>query len=179
MGFEILNGVETGRELLLQNAEHVLGRGAEADLRIDDTGVSRVHAKVLRTSQGITNLIDLNSKNGIAVNGRRVDVAVLRVGDRVMLGPFVELRFGDLHGEARTVERLHHAEQLRALLTARQLQVAKLVAQGLGNREIAALLGLRVRSIESHLERIYGRLDINTRSALTRMVVEAGFGELS
>jgi pimeloyl-ACP methyl ester carboxylesterase/DNA-binding CsgD family transcriptional regulator len=49
-------------------------------------------------------------------------------------------------------------------LTARQLQVAALVAEGLTNRQIAERLGIQERSAEGHLERIRQRLGVSSRA---------------
>jgi pimeloyl-ACP methyl ester carboxylesterase/DNA-binding CsgD family transcriptional regulator len=51
-----------------------------------------------------------------------------------------------------------------AELTARQLQVAALVAEGLTNRQIAGRLGIEERSAEGHLERIRQRLGVSSRA---------------
>ncbi len=170
---EVVRGVSRGQQLAIPASECTLGRSVDADLRIDEHGVSRIHAKLVRVSPGLYNLIDLQSKNGTGVNGRRIDAAVLQPGDRIQLGPDVELRFGTrLPGDERPAEARRH----RAL-TARQLQVAKLVAHGHGNREIAERLGLRVRTVESHLDHIYDQLQLKSRSALTRVLVEAGLLE--
>jgi hypothetical protein len=63
----------------------VIGRGAEADLQLADTGVSRRHAE-LRVVGSEVEVRDLGSTNGTWVNGRRVDSAPLRDGDRVTVG---------------------------------------------------------------------------------------------
>jgi DNA-binding NarL/FixJ family response regulator len=57
-------------------------------------------------------------------------------------------------------------------LTARELQIATLVAEGLTNPEIAARLVLSVRTVTSHLEHIYGRLEIGSRTALARWMTD-------
>lgn len=49
-------------------------------------------------------------------------------------------------------------------LTARQLQVAALIAGGLTNRQIAAQLGIEERSAEGHVERIRLRLGVTSRA---------------
>jgi pimeloyl-ACP methyl ester carboxylesterase/DNA-binding CsgD family transcriptional regulator len=49
-------------------------------------------------------------------------------------------------------------------LTARQLQVAALVAEGLTNRQMAERLGIQERSAEGHLERIRQRLGVGSRA---------------
>ena len=63
----------------------VIGRGAEVDLQLTDTGVSRRHAE-LRVVPGGLEVHDLGSTNGTWVNGRRVQAASLRDGDRVTVG---------------------------------------------------------------------------------------------
>jgi hypothetical protein len=63
----------------------VLGRGAEADVRLSDTGVSRVHAEV-RLEGEVATVADRGSTNGTSVNGRRVSTAVLHDGDVIEVG---------------------------------------------------------------------------------------------
>lgn len=62
-----------------------LGRGTEADLRIDDPGISRHHAE-LRRSGGDVTVVDTGSTNGVVVDGERVAQARLRDGSRITLG---------------------------------------------------------------------------------------------
>ena len=52
-----------------------------------------------------------------------------------------------------------------AALTAREREVLEWVAAGKTNRDIAAILGARSRTIEKHLERIYEKLGVETRTA--------------
>jgi len=63
----------------------VLGRGAEADVRLSDTGVSRIHAEV-RLEATVATLVDRGSTNGTSVNGRKVSSAVLSDGDVIEMG---------------------------------------------------------------------------------------------
>lgn len=60
----------------------------------------------------------------------------------------------------------------KTTLTARQLEVAELVAKGLSNAEIAEQLFVSVRTVTSHLDHIYTRLGIASRAALATHVTE-------
>ncbi len=67
----------------------VVGRGSEADLRLNDPGISRRHALI--TVTGTTDapqvsIEDLGSTNGIVVDGSRVNQARLRDGSRIEIG---------------------------------------------------------------------------------------------
>lgn len=66
-----------------------IGRGTAADLRINDPGVSRVHAKITVTGTGDDQHVtveDLGSTNGITVAGQRVRHATLNPGDHFEIG---------------------------------------------------------------------------------------------
>lgn len=73
------------RVVVLSRPVTVVGRGADADLRLPDTGVSRAHAE-LRVEGDVVRVVDLQSTNGTLVNGRRVHEAVLSDGDRLDIG---------------------------------------------------------------------------------------------
>lgn len=67
----------------------VIGRGAEAELRIDDPGISRRHAEIkVYNVEGRTAVavIDLQSTNGVILNGRRVSNAQVADGSEIRLG---------------------------------------------------------------------------------------------
>lgn len=53
-----------------------------------------------------------------------------------------------------------------AYLTAREVQVVRLVAQGLTNEQIADRLYLSPDTIKTHLRRVFRRLDVNNRAEL-------------
>jgi hypothetical protein len=70
----------------------VIGRGTDADLRINDPGVSRRHAEIrIYPDQGAqgtpqVSVVDLGSTNGMLVNGQRVEQATLDDGGTVKIG---------------------------------------------------------------------------------------------
>lgn len=76
------------RIIRLRAGEIVVGRGSEADLRIDDPSVSRIHA-VLHVTVDAVELEDRDSKNGVVVEG-------VRVRERVRLREGQRLRFGNV-----------------------------------------------------------------------------------
>ncbi|MFE7645915.1 LuxR C-terminal-related transcriptional regulator [Streptomyces phaeoluteigriseus] len=62
----------------------------------------------------------------------------------------------------------------RASLTAQQLRVALMAAEGATNREIAARLALSPRTIDHHLRGVFNRLGIRSRIELVRLLAEGG-----
>jgi predicted ATPase/DNA-binding CsgD family transcriptional regulator len=59
-------------------------------------------------------------------------------------------------------------------LTAREVEVLRLVAEGLTDAKVAERLVLSRRTVQTHLSSIYSKLQVNTRSAATRFAVEQG-----
>lgn len=74
-----------GRRYQLTGPVTVIGRGSEADVVLDDPGVSRRHAE-LRLAEGGATVRDLGSTNGTWVDGERVGTAHLSDGSTVSVG---------------------------------------------------------------------------------------------
>ena len=75
-----------GQRYSLNAASIVLGRSSEADILIDDTGVSRKHLEI-RTDGNISTAVDLGSTNGSYVDGHRVQgTAALHDGSSITMG---------------------------------------------------------------------------------------------
>ena len=81
-----------GERLPLAPPGIVIGRGNDADLRINDPGVSRKHIEVrVEEAQELggpprISVHDLGSTNGMLVNGRRVEQATLADGATIKIG---------------------------------------------------------------------------------------------
>ena len=65
-----------------------VGRSLSADLRFDDPTVSRRHSLVYRDPDGGARILDDRSRNGVFVNGERVDLAERNDGDESAIGRF-------------------------------------------------------------------------------------------
>ncbi|TVR00471.1 MAG: GGDEF domain-containing protein [Deltaproteobacteria bacterium] len=83
-----VSGGEIGRRYRLHNVETRLGRSPNADIVVEEQGVSRLHACVLRKHNG-TVIRDLESTNGTVVNGVSVREQRLEDGDTVRIGKAV------------------------------------------------------------------------------------------
>ena len=88
-GSEAGAGESIGLQSGAQPKPVVVGRDRQCDLVIDSPLISREHARLLATPEGLL-LQDLRSTNGTFVNGQRiVGDALLRPGDRVSFATFV------------------------------------------------------------------------------------------
>ena len=56
-------------------------------------------------------------------------------------------------------------------LTPQELQVARMIADGLNNAEAAAAMFLSRKTVEAHLTRVYRKLGIRSRTDLTRILI--------
>ncbi|MEX0621272.1 MAG: DUF3662 and FHA domain-containing protein [Solirubrobacterales bacterium] len=75
-----------GRRIEVPGSRAVIGRSDVADCVLPDANISRRHAELRRTADGQWEIVDMDSTNGIKVNGRRLPASRLRDGDQVTLG---------------------------------------------------------------------------------------------
>ncbi len=88
-------------------------------------------------------------------------------GEMVLAGPPTEW-VGPI---AAGIER---RRQVEAMLTSREVEVLTVAAEGLTARQIGDRLGLRERTVTTHLGRIYGKLGVGTRVAAIRAAAISG-----
>jgi hypothetical protein len=74
-----------GQRYLLTGPVTVIGRGSEADIIVDDPGISRRHLEIRVTTDGII-ATDLGSTNGTFVEGHQVPAATLVDGNTITIG---------------------------------------------------------------------------------------------
>jgi two-component system, cell cycle response regulator len=113
----VLTGTSAGQMFRIPEGSSVIGRSGASQLRIDEEGVSRNHARISREAEAVR-IDDLGSRNGTYVNGERLAGAIaLDEGDKIQIGPVTVLRFAH-HDEID--ERFHQrlvASALRDPLT--------------------------------------------------------------
>jgi hypothetical protein len=69
----------------LTRDSYTLGRHRNNDIVVADTKVSSFHARIDRTSEGFV-LVDLKSRNGCWINGKRAENTLLATGDEIRVG---------------------------------------------------------------------------------------------
>jgi DNA-binding CsgD family transcriptional regulator len=122
-------------------------------------------------------LIDLGSM--LRREGRRVDaLAALRKGvdlaHRCAAAGLAEVGRAEMvMAGARPRRDAGHG---RDALTAAELRVALMAADGMTNREIAQALFLAVRTVETHLTHVYKKLEIESRDGLAQALRDDGAG---
>jgi predicted ATPase/DNA-binding CsgD family transcriptional regulator len=92
-------------------------------------------------------------------------VAALRAGEAMKRAEAIAL------ARSLVEERPEHPDDR---LTRRELEIARLVASGLSNKEIAARLHLSVRTVEGHVERVLKKLDLRSRVGIGTWAIERG-----
>lgn len=86
----------TGFTVEIQEHNTVLGRHTEADVRLPLPDISRRHCR-FECAEGAWQVVDLDSLNGVFVNGQKVRQAHLRRGDVLTIGGFnFEVRVGEV-----------------------------------------------------------------------------------
>ena len=113
----IVSGATTGRVYSVREAETVIGRGKESDVRLDDPGASRAHARIVVNQEGQYLLEDLGSTNGTFVDGKRVERVELKSGDRIYIGPNVVVSFAIVDAQAEKITHQLYESSVRDPLT--------------------------------------------------------------
>ena len=82
----VTKGPHLGQEFVIEKLPALIGRVADAAVRLDqDIGVSRRHAELYR-QQGVLRLRDLNSAHGTSVNEQAISDVDLAPGDTICAG---------------------------------------------------------------------------------------------
>jgi hypothetical protein len=103
----VLTGPQAGKVVTVNGAPVTIGRADDADLVVDEPGLSLRHARFARTPGGSFYVEDLQSTNGTLVGATRVGVALVRQMGVLQLGPDLRVRFAvvDCPPDARSCTR--------------------------------------------------------------------------
>lgn len=187
-----------GNSIPLSRGDFVLGRGSECEVQIDDFEASRRHA-VLHVDTDAVTLEDLASRNGVEVNGLRIEgTRVLVHGDMIGIGKqeihLVEEDERQRRATLTTVQSTEDsdrlagelAEQLDLVtgvipavpalekLSKREREVLRLSALGHSHKAIGQDLGVSVKTIETYRSRINEKMGFTSRAELVRFALRAG-----
>ncbi|MDQ3297134.1 MAG: GGDEF domain-containing protein [Myxococcota bacterium] len=116
-GLTLLSGSNAGQFFSIDSRTSLLGRDLDADIRLDDTAISRKHARIVVHGDGRYILEDLGSANGTFVGGTRIKRHELLSGDRIQLGPSTLVRFALLDETEEMLQRQLFESSIRDPLT--------------------------------------------------------------
>ena len=100
----------------------------------------------------------------------------VRAGE-IFFSPSISKRLGRLH--QASLGRLGGVSDRVHTLTSRETEVLQLIAEGKANKEIAADLGIGIKTAEKHREHLMEKLDIHEIAGLTRYAISEGIIENS
>jgi len=89
--FIVLAGSNLGKTFKI-DGDTILGRSSDAQIRLQDEGISRRHARVFVEEKDLW-IEDLKSANGTLINGVRIDRQKLQDGDKIRVGATTILKF--------------------------------------------------------------------------------------
>ena len=63
-------------------------------------------------------------------------------------------------------------------LTSREVEVLQLISEGLRNKEVGATLGITEGTVQIHVKNIFGKLNVNDRTAAVQVAVRRGLVQM-
>jgi DNA-binding NarL/FixJ family response regulator len=96
-------------------------------------------------------------------------------GERVISSEVEEIAVAEL---GRFARRAREGSELRSSLTARELEILVLIGRGLTMRQMATRLGISPRTVETHVAKLYRKLDVRTRIQAVSRAASLGLIEL-
>jgi DNA-binding NarL/FixJ family response regulator len=83
------------------------------------------------------------------------------------------------HHEQKALDRKGRSKAKPVHLSSREMEVLQLIAEGEANKQIAAELGISIKTVEKHRDHLMRKLNIHDTAGLTRYAIEAGIIESS
>jgi DNA-binding NarL/FixJ family response regulator len=159
----VLNGLEATRQILTANpAARVVILSAHSD----DVYVERMN------EAGVAGFLEKQTSAEILAK------AICEVAKgRTYFSPAIAKRLNDEAAKPRTRDGLVKANANR--LTSRETEVLQLVAEGSANKQVAAELGISIKTVEKHRQHLMDKLNIHDTAGLTRYAIASGVIESS
>jgi DNA-binding NarL/FixJ family response regulator len=159
----VLNGLEATRQILAANpAAKVVILSAHSD----DVYVERMIAA------GVAGFLEKQTSAEILTKAIR-EVA----GGKKFFSPAIAKRLASDPGKPRDREGMVKTDGAR--LTSRESEVLQLVAEGQANKQVAAELGISIKTVEKHRQHVMDKLNIHETAGLTRYAIAQGIIESS
>jgi len=163
LAMPLLNGLEATRQILKAvPGTRVLVLSAHGD----DAYVERV---IALGASGF--LIKQTSAHILARAVREVE------SGNAFFSPSIAKRLHN-HSE-KSPDRVALLKRKGVRLSSREAEVLQLIAEGQANKQVAAELGISVKTVEKHRQRLMEKLDIHDTAGLTRYAIAAGIIESS
>lgn len=174
--WQIIVHGKQGRQVytLCQGSCWLIGRAVHNTITINDVYMSRHHAS-LQLVGGELLVIDLNSRNGTFLNGRRIIApTVIRNGNHLRLGN-TEMEAIVPHVRRAPTREEPTIPIPHPVLTPSEEKVFWQVVQGYTNKEIGRRLQISPRTVQTHLSSIMTKLTLENRSQIVRFAFEQQF----
>lgn len=159
-----LNGLEATRQILTANpAANVIILSAHSD----DEYVERT------TSAGVCGFLEKQTSAEILTKA----ITEVAKGNK-FFSPSITKRLPQEKSKVRGRDGFVKRAGIRPL-TSRESEVLQLVAEGSANKQVAAALGISIKTVEKHRQHLMDKLNIHDTAGLTRYAISAGVIESS
>jgi len=157
----VTRGADEGKQFSINGPSLLIGRDSVAKIKLLDTEISRRHAELTESADGYR-IRDLGSVNGTFVNGRAVQDALLRSGDRIQVGQtiLVLVAEGNRKGGISTL-----AEKINLITGQTSGSLGGTVVSRLGEAEGDKLLTRGGQGEGEWLKRALGNLSVMYETA--------------
>ena len=159
----VLNGLEATRQILAADPK---AKVVILSAHSDDEYIERT------TSAGVVGFLEKQTSAEVLTK------AIQEVAKgKKYYSPSIAKRMRDSQGTVRGRDGLPKANGAR--LTSRESEVLQLVAEGSANKQVAATLGISIKTVEKHRQHLMDKLDIHDTAGLTRYAISSGVIENS
>ncbi len=159
----VLNGLEATRQILAANpAAKIIVLSAHSD----DEYIERMSAA------GVAGFLEKQTSAEVLTKAIR-EVAK----GNTYFSPSIAKRLLQARNRPRERDGLFKPNATR--LTSRESEVLQLVAEGSANKQVAATLGISIKTVEKHRQHMMDKLNIHDTAGLTRYAIAAGVIECS